>query len=93
MLQAKAEAAGVLCGTGRAPRCCRAVPRRSRQQRGGAIGGDRQCSAVAKELCKQLRQSGAITMHAPIGVVLPSSGGGGGDGEVPGQGAGRAAPS
>ena len=41
----------------------------------------RQCSAVAKELCKQLRQSGAITMHAPIGVVLP------------GQGAGRAAPS
>ena len=82
MLQAKAEAAGALCGTGRTPRCRCGVARCWRQQRGVAApsmlsGGQGAVQAAARD------KVAPSTMHAPIGAVLP----------VPGQGAGRAAPS
>ena len=80
MLQAKAEAAGALCGTGRAPRCGRAVGVAALAWRGAAVNAQRWPRSCASSCA---RQSGAIAMHAPIGAVLP----------VPGQGAGRAAPS
>ena len=57
MLQAKAEAAGALCGTGRAPRCGRAVGVAALAWRGAAVNAQRWPRSCASSCA---RQSGAI---------------------------------